>query len=40
MISGALEVVSMPLFPAIFFATLIAAVVYVAGRYLVIDDHE
>ena len=31
---------SMPLFPAIFFATLIAAVVYVAGRYLVIDDQE
>jgi hypothetical protein len=30
----------MPLFPAIFFATLIAAVVYVAGRYLVIDDQE
>jgi hypothetical protein len=31
---------SMPLFPAIFFATLIAAIVYVAGRHLVFDDQE
>ena len=30
----------MPLFPVIFFATLIAAVVYVVGRHLVIDDQE
>jgi hypothetical protein len=31
---------SMPLFPAVFFATLIAAIVYVAGRHLVSDDPE
>jgi hypothetical protein len=30
----------MPLFPAIFFATLIVAIVYVAGRHLVFDDQE
>ena len=30
----------MPLFSTVFFATLIAAIVYVAGRHLVFNDQE
>jgi len=39
LISGALRWFD-ALIPAIFFATLIAAIVYVAGRQLVFDDQE
>jgi hypothetical protein len=39
LISGALRWFD-ALIPAIFFATLIAAIVYVAGRHLVFNDQE